>query len=222
MVKSSYSQGRSLLNSDPVLFWPHSHCTDSQAGNTGCRNLLFLKSNNTIPLNLNSVHSFTHVLFFFCGRANGLRIWNTGNVGFGVPSKWTSLCDLNLKALKNSAHKLRQNVNLSRVEKNNPMLNENGWHSHDEILMWRGGLCITFCRSIFSHLGCVWTARVPSYQRQWSIVSRILVNGSYVQIGEISGLTGILYRLDGFRFKAAWLEGETIPYGPGGWGFTWR
>ena len=29
------------------------------------------------------------------------------------------------------------------------------------------------------------------------------MNGSYVQIGEISGLTGIFYRLDGFHFKAA-------------------
>lgn len=44
-------------------------------------------------------------------------------------------------------------------------------------------------------------AGAPCYQRQRSIVLGILVNSSYVQIGEISDLTRIFYRLGGFHIK---------------------
>lgn len=84
-----------------------------------------------------------------------------------------------------------------------------GWNSHGEILMWKKGPFITVCRGIFSHLGCIWAARVTSCQKQRSFVLRILVNGFYVKTGEISDVTVRFYRLGGFHFKVVQLESET-------------
>lgn len=140
-----------------------------------------------------------------------VRILRIGNVEFEEKCKLTRLCDLNSGGLKDLEYRLKHKV-IFQVWKT--LFKPNVKWKLDEILtmkFWREERpFITSCGSVFSHLGCIWTARVASYQTQRSFVLRLFVRSSYEQIVELSDVTGTFYQLGGFHFKVVWLESALV------------